>query len=216
MALGFRSLAAVVAVWSGSLLLPAQSTDVQNLGVGKLLVARGGFGDSVFAETVILLVRYDHDGTMGITINRPTKVPISRALRELKGAGERSDPVYSGGPVGLQNVLGLLNASAMPEGAIHVTGKTYLVSNKPLMEKTLTEHAGPGEFRVYLGYCGWGPEQLENEVRQGVWHVLTGNQDLVFDPDPESLWSRLRERVEQRIALARVPPGRTGLARLLP
>jgi putative transcriptional regulator len=200
-----RSLAMVVAVLYGSLVLPAQSTGVQDLGVGKLLVARDGLGDSVFAETVILLVRYDHDGTMGVTINRPTKVPISRALQELKGTRERSDPVYTGGPVELRNVLGLLKANTMPEGAIHVSGKTYLVSTKLLLEKTLAGQSEPGEFRVYLGYCGWGPGQLENETRQGVWHVFAGNQDLVFDSDPDSLWSRLIARVGQRIARARVP-----------
>jgi putative transcriptional regulator len=128
----------------------------------------------------------------------------------------------------LQNVVGLLKASVMPEGALHVFGKLYLISTRLLLEKTLAERSGPGEFRVYLGYCGWGPGQLENEIRQRVWHVfagnVAGNQDLVFDSEPDTLWSRLIARVGQRIARARVPmsigfalrfsPEKSGWARL--
>lgn len=205
MALGYsRPLAAAMAVLCGSLLAAAQSASVRDLGVGKLLVASEDSRDSVFAETVILLIRYDHDGTMGVMINRPTKVPISTALQELKGARERSDPVYTGGPVELRNVLGLLKANTMPEGAAHVTGKVYVVSTKPLLEKILAGRSDPDEFRVYLGYCGWGPGQLENEIRHGFWHVAAASQDLVFDSNPGSLWSRMIARLGQRIARARV------------
>jgi len=184
------SLTIAVAVFCGSLVLPAQTTRVQDLGIGKLLVARRDSLDPAFAETVILLVRYDRDGTVGLMINRRSNVPISRALQALKGTRGRSDPVYIGGPVDVQNVLALLRANTMPEGATSVSGKIYLVSTRLLLEKTLLGRSDPGEFRVYLGYCGWGPGQLENEVGRGFWHIFAGNADLVFDSEPDSLWSR--------------------------
>ncbi len=200
-----RSLRIAAAVLCGSLTLPAQSTRVQDLGIGKLLVAQRDSRDPVFAQTVILLVHYDHDGTVGLAINRRTDVPVSRALQEYKGAKGRSDPVYAGGPVEVQNLLALLRASVMPEGATHVSGKVYLVTSKTLLEKTLSDRTDPGEFRVYLGYCGWGPGQLENETKEGFWHIFAGDADLVFDSKPDTLWSRLIERVGQRIARGRVP-----------
>jgi putative transcriptional regulator len=194
-----------VAVLCGGLALSAQSTRVQDLGVGKLLVAHRDSRDPAFAETVILLVRYDHDGTLGLAINRRTKLPISRALEEFRGAKGRSDPVYMGGPVEVQSVLSLLKASAMPEGATHVAGKVYLVSTKPLLEKALAERTDPEEFRVYLGYCGWAPGQLENETDHGFWHIFASDADLVFDTDPDTLWSRMIARAGQRIARGRIP-----------
>ena len=200
-----RGLAIAVTLLCSNLPLPAQSTRVQDLGIGKLLVARRDSRDPVFAETVILLVRYDHDGAVGLAINRGTTLPISRALQSLKGASGRSDPIYLGGPVEPQNVLALLKANTMPEGAAHVSGKIYLVSTKLLLEKTLAGRADPAEFRVYLGYCGWGPGQLENEAGQGFWHIFAGDADLVFDPEPDTLWSRLIAHVGQRIALERPP-----------
>ena len=208
------SLTIAAAVFCSSLVLPAQSTRVQDLGIGKLLVARRGSLDPVFAETVILLARYDHDGTVGLIVNRRSKVPISGALQALKGAGGRSDLAYVGGPVEMWNVLALLKAGAMPEGATHVSGKIYLVSTKQLLEKTLVGRPAPSEFRVYLGYCGWGPGQLENEVGRGFWHIFAGNADLVFDSEPDSLWSRLIARVGQRIARAENPIDRRPVANL--
>ena len=196
-------LAIAAAVLCVVLVLPAQST--HDLGIGKLLVARRDAPDSTFAEAVILVVRYTHGGTVGLILNRRTKVPVSRALDPLKGASERSDPVYAGGPVELPNVLALLRANAMPDGAEHITGKVYLVPSGELLEKTLTARPDPADFRVYLGYCGWAPGQLENETSRGFWQVLNGSADIVFDSEPETLWSRLIERAEQRIARAQLP-----------
>ena len=179
-------------------ILSAQST--HDLGIGKLLVAKRDMPDSMFAKTVILLVRYTRGGTVGLMLNRRTEVPVSRALDPLKGASGRSDAVFAGGPVELPNVLALLRTNAMPEGAEHVTGKVYLVPTGALLEKTLTQQPDPADFRVYLGYCGWAPGQLENETSHGFWQVLNGSADIVFDSEPETLWSRLVERAEQRVA----------------
>ena len=196
----FGTLAIAALVLCGTLTLPAQST--HDLGIGKILIAKRDAPDSTFAEAVVVVVRYSQGGTVGLMLNHRTEVPVSRALDPLKGAHGRSDPVYAGGPVELPNVLALLRANAMPEGAEHVTGKVYLVSTGAMLEKTLAKRPDPADFRVYLGYCGWSPGQLENEISHGFWHVLNGSADIVFDSEPEALWSRLIERAEQRIARA--------------
>jgi putative AlgH/UPF0301 family transcriptional regulator len=105
----------------------------------------------------------------------------------------------------LPNVLALLRSNAMPDGAEHITGKVYLVPTGALLEKTLEARPDPADFRVYLGYSGWALGQLENETNRGFWQVLNGSADIIFDPESETLWSRLIERVEQRIAQAKVP-----------
>jgi putative transcriptional regulator len=197
------TLAMAAAVLCSALNLSAQST--HDLGIGKILVAKREMPGSAFAETVILVVRYTQGGTVGLMLNRRTEVAVSRALDELKGASGRSDPVYAGGPVELPNVLALLRSNAMPEGVEHVTGKVYMVSTAALLEKTLAKRPDPADFRVYLGYCGWSPGQLESETSQGYWRVLSGSADIIFDSEPETLWSRLIEQAEQRIARVPVP-----------
>jgi len=195
-------MAIAAAILCGTPLAPAQST--HDLGIGKLLVAKRDAPGSAFAETVILVVRYTQSGTVGLMLNRRTEVPVSRALEPLKGASGRSDPVFAGGPVELANVLALLRANVMPEGAEHVTGKVYLVPTGALLEETLAKRPDPADFRVYLGYCGWAPGQLENETSHGFWRVLNGSADIVFDSKPETLWPRLMEQAEQRIARLQV------------
>ena len=59
---------------------------------------------------------------------------------------------------------------------------------------------GPATFRVYAGYSGWTAKQLQGEVELGGWHIFPGDASVVFDPDPESVWSRLIRKTEQRIA----------------
>ena len=73
-------------------MLAAQSRRIEDLGAGKLLVMEGRQGDPLFAESVILLIHYDTDGVVGLRLNQPSDVPLSR-LREVKGTGRRSDPV---------------------------------------------------------------------------------------------------------------------------
>jgi putative transcriptional regulator len=107
--------------------------------------------------------------------------------------------------VDTRRVLALLRANTMPEGPVHVYGKVYLVAARSLLEKTLAGAAGAKDLRVYLGYTGWGSGQLEGEVTRGLWHVFRADVDAAFDPEPDSLWSRLIAREEQKIARAQAP-----------
>src|ERR1700742_1092219 len=93
------------------LFLPVQFKNPQDLGIGKLLVASRSLGDPDFAGTVVLLVRYDEKGALGLILNRRTDVPLSRVL-DLEAARDRSDPVYLGGPVGPSAVFALFESPA--------------------------------------------------------------------------------------------------------
>ncbi len=198
MRLRFESLLFVMALllWL-PVTVEAQSRNSKDLATGKLLVASRDFPDPSFAKSVVLVVKYDEDGTVGLIINRRSKVPISRALEQFKPAGHRSDPVYIGGPVNLSAILALLKSGSKPDDAIPVLGDVYLVSTRPLLEKTLAASAGPGDFHAFVGYCGWGRGQLEGEMKLGVWYLFNADAKQVFDSDPDSLWSRLVSETEQ-------------------
>jgi putative transcriptional regulator len=194
------TLAVPLSILAAVVSLPAQSKRVTDLETGKLLVSPRDSPDPTFANTVILLIQFDEDATVGLVINRRSRVPISRALHELKGADNRADPVYLGGPVSLASVFALLRAGSKPEEARRVLGNVYLLSSRPLLEKTLATGAGATDFHTFVGYCGWSPGQLENEMNLGVWYIFNGDANLVFDADPDSLWSRLIARTEQKFA----------------
>ncbi len=179
--------------------LPIQFKNPQDLGVGKMLVASRSLGDPDFARTVVLLVRYDEKGALGLILNRRTDVPLSRVL-DLKAAKDRSDPVYLGGPVGPSAVFALFKSSAKMEKAENIFGGVYLISDKALFEKTISARPDPGVFHVYLGYAGWTQDQLRNETKLGAWFVFPADAATVFNADPDSLWLQMIQKTELHLA----------------
>lgn len=189
-----------------AVILSAQSRRAEDLAVGKLLVTPRDAPDPAFAESVILLVQYDHESAVGLMINRRTTIPLSRALHNLKGAGQRSDPAYIGGPVETGTAMALFRSNTKPDSGAQVLEKIYLIPSQPALESALTGGRSADDLRVYVGYCGWGPRQLDNETRLGAWLILDANAALVFDPNPDTMWSRLISRSASRVALARPAP----------
>lgn len=179
----------------------APSADrVEDLAQGRFLVASKDLPDPNFAETVILLVKHDDTGSMGLMVNRRSNVPLSRVFRELEWAKGRTDPVYMGGPVERMGVRALLRTFAKPEDGERVIRGVYMLTTTKPLERTLTDGVKPADLRVYLGYAGWGAGQLENEVEIGAWHILRADPGSIFDADPDSLWDRLAREAERRIA----------------
>jgi putative transcriptional regulator len=183
--------------------LPVQSKNPEDLGLGKVLVASRVLPDPIFAKTVILLVHYDPGGVVGLMLNRRTDIPLSRVFDKVKGAKNRSDPVYLGGPVETPVVFGLLRSNAKREPAERILGDVYLISTKPLFEKTLSARPDPGVFHVYLGYAGWTPEQLRKEVEVGAWFIFPGDAQTFFNSNPDGLWPELIRRTELKMASSR-------------
>lgn len=187
-----------------SSVVPAQSARAGRLAAGKLLVADEDLPDPRFANTVLLLIEHDAEkGTAGLMLNRRTGVPLSRLLPDLKEARGRSDPVYAGGPVGLNEIFALLRAARQPEQARRIFGDVHLISTRELLGKSLTDRVDPARFRVYAGYAGWAPGQLDREVDLGAWHIFPGDSNAVFDPQPDSLWQRLIQQTHMRMALSK-------------
>lgn len=179
------------------------SSDIDQLAPGRFLVASRDLADPNFAEAVILLVQYsDEHGAMGLIINRRTDVPLSRVFEDLKEAKSHTESIYVGGPVELNTVMALLKTSAKPTDAKRVFGDVYLISSKELLQKTLASSVSPSAFHAFLGYAGWGPGQLENEMGAGAWHILPADAAEVFHSDPETVWPRLIRRTETQIAMA--------------
>jgi putative AlgH/UPF0301 family transcriptional regulator len=93
-----------------------------------------------------------------------------------------------------------MRARGKPEDAKRVFGDICLVSSKELLQKTLASPPEANVVHVYLGYSGWTMEQLGHEVDLGAWYIFPGDTRAVFDPNPDSLWSRLILETELHIA----------------
>src|SRR5215469_16770508 len=100
--------------------LPVQTKNTKVLATGKVLVASRDLADPNFVQTVVLLVHYDAQNVVGLVLNRRSDVPLSRVLKGLKAAKDRSDPVYLGGPVETPAVFGLLHSPTKIDKAEHI------------------------------------------------------------------------------------------------
>jgi putative AlgH/UPF0301 family transcriptional regulator len=94
----------------------------------------------------------------------------------------------------------MLQSPAKVEGAPRVFDDVYLILTRKLLEQTIASRRDPGIFHIYLGYSGWTSDQLKREVELGAWFVFPADAATVFDSDPDTLWSRLIRKTEQKMA----------------
>lgn len=178
---------------------------VKALAGGKLLIAARGLPDGNFSRTVILLVAYNDKGAMGVVVNRRTDLALARVFPDLAPSGSSVSQAFMGGPVERTGAIGLVRGPDTPADARHIVDGVSLVSTREALEALVKSGTTSSRFRVYLGYAGWGPGQLDAETLEGSWHVAAGEAGVVFDPDPAAVWQRQIARTEVTFALALVP-----------
>lgn len=162
---------------------------------GALLVATEASHDTGFSRTVVLLLDHDKDKATGLVLNRPVKISLAEVFPEMKISGPEQS-VWAGGPV-LLGVNALLRSRTAPADGTRVLPHVYLIDSKGRMLAEITARTPANSFRVYLGVCGWGAGQLESEIGRGLWRVLPGSADAVFDGSPATLWTRLSRQAQE-------------------
>jgi putative transcriptional regulator len=172
-------------------LSPGRLVSTPALAKGRFLVASRSLSDANFAETVILLLDYHRRGAMGLIINRPSEVRLARVWPDMAGLQQRTDTVYIGGPVERNRMVLLIRSSSPLDDAKQVLDGVHVSSNRKLFERLVDQADTAGRFRVYAGYAGWAPGQLEREVERGDWHVVPADAGTVFDKAPADIWPEL-------------------------
>ena len=160
------------------------------------LIAMPALQDPNFVRTVTYLFAHDEDGAMGLVINRPAGFDLGTVLEQAgveaaEGEGTepaRNLPVMNGGPVMKERGFVLHRPAGTWEHALSVEGEDIAVAMSRDILDALVAGRGPRDVLVALGYAGWGPGQLEDEVVQNAW--LSGPADLgiVFEAPFEDRW----------------------------
>lgn len=171
---------------------------------GKMLVAKRDMKDPNFARTVVLLVRHEAGGATGLIVNRQSEVAIAELLPDVEPLRGRTDRAYIGGPVNRSGMYLLFRSDTGLEGANRVVDGVYFSRNPDVLERLASDKKR--EFRVYAGYAGWGPGQLESELERGDWHVVEGSAEIVFSERPGGVWDRMIPREGTDVARLAMPP----------
>lgn len=184
--------ALALALAAGPLPLLAQTEPAPAAGI--LLIADAALTGSNFSRTVVLVTRTPSGETIGVILNRRITpdaggpaLPESAKVRDL----------YFGGPLAPRGLLavGVVRADAVPPtGALEVLPAVHLVVGAANV-RNFIEASEAGRIRVFAGYSGWAPGQLENEIARGAWRVVPAEEAQLFDQAPESLWERLSARL---------------------
>ena len=190
---------------------PSRSKEVP--AKGTFLVASEQLRDPNFSKTVVLLIDYNRQGAMGLVINRPTEVRLSRVLPEIKGLRSLKDTVFFGGPVVGSQMLMLIRSGSQPEESRRVFEDIYVSSNLTVLQWMIANADAGGKFHVYVGFSGWSPGQLDRELSRGDWHVLRGAAEIVFHKEPSTIWPELIRRSTARWTRIQEPAGRTSYER---
>ena len=185
-------------------------------GAGRLLVATPLLGDPNFKRAVVLIVEHEvTEGTLGVVLNRPTKIPVGQVLEQWTELVTDPSVLFKGGPVAQNSALAL----AMVPGKEEPLGWRALDGAPALARLGLLDLDAPPRLlapaitslRVYAGYAGWSPGQLDAEIEEGAWFVLPAEPGDVFAAEPEQLWRAVLRRQEGDLAFLATYPDDPGL-----
>lgn len=156
---------------------------------GNLLLDGGLLQGSYFHRTVILVCSHTEEGAFGLVLNRPSTATVGEALTADLPPGLKLEPLFVGGPVGESELSYLYSDNFLSDANVMLNLK---------MGHSLEELAGLGEslsttqrIRVFAGYAGWGPKQLEGEMERGAWLTHPASPDLVFEECVQGLWKMI-------------------------
>ncbi|HEY5252199.1 MAG TPA: YqgE/AlgH family protein [Acidimicrobiales bacterium] len=188
---------------------PAVVDDVGYL-VGRLLVASPQLGDPNFERTVVLMLDHGDDGALGVILNRPTGLPVDEILDAWSTEALAAPPgvVFRGGPVSPDAVIGLARTDA--DGPDETKQWRLVLDGVGTVDLAVAPDEQPVAVvgvRMFAGYAGWSPDQLEEELAEGAWIVVDALVADVFTSTAEVLWHDVLQRQGGKLALlAAYPP----------
>lgn len=170
---------------------PECSTIIDTL-TGSFLISTPRMPDPRFSEQVLYICAHGHEGTMAVAINQPN--PFLTLDEILRGAhlpvpDRTLPPVYKGGPVEPTAACILFSSEYQAEQQLAVS-PTISLSREARLLEDIAKGQGPEKYLFILGYAGWGPGQLEQELVAEGWLVVPADDALIFDVPDEEKWQR--------------------------
>jgi putative transcriptional regulator len=173
-------------------------TDGSNLR-GKLLVATPPLVDENFDRSVVLVLEHSDDGALGVILNRPTGNDVVELLEPWAPYTAEPRVIFHGGPVEPGALIGLARMVA-PETSDDWAPVLDRLGTVDLNREPTDVDPGVEELRLFVGYAGWGPGQLESELEVGAWIVADARAEDAFAGNPAELWRSVLGRQAGRTA----------------
>jgi len=174
---------------------------------GRLLLATPPLEDPNFDRTVIYVLEHHDEGALGLVLNRPSPEQLGEPLDAWVELQTEPSQVFSGGPVEPDALIALARtAEPLDEPGEHLAPLSGNLASADLGADPLLMTGSISALRVFRGYSGWGPGQLEGEIEAGAWLVLDPDPSDVFTPDPDDLWRTVLRRQPGRLSWLATAP----------
>jgi putative transcriptional regulator len=164
---------------------------------GRLLVATPLLVDPNFDLSVMLLLEHGDDGALGVILNRPSELAVADALPDWADACAEPQVLFAGGPVERDALIALGRPSTTEAGGLVLGLHSVDLDAQP----ALVLAGGVADTRIFAGYAGWSPGQLDDELSDEAWWLVEADVDDVFTADPPGLWSRVLRRAGGELSL---------------
>ncbi|MFH0896244.1 MAG: YqgE/AlgH family protein [Bacteroidota bacterium] len=162
--------------------------------VGKLLISEPFTSDYFFTRSVILLAGHDDEGSFGVILNKPTGIKINDLLKDFP---DFKATVNIGGPVEKDSIFFIHTAGDLIEDSVPInTGISFGGSFDSLVENIQLKKLLPSQIRFFIGYSGWGPKQLNQEISRQSWIVANQRADYIMKKKTESLWKEILKQMK--------------------
>ena len=166
---------------------------------GRILISEPSFNDSIFFKSVVLLTHHNDEESIGLILNQPTKISLNEILNDIP----LSDfPVYIGGPLAKQSLQFIHTLGSLIPESKQITENIYFGGDfntvlKLMQDKKITKN----EIRFFVGYSGWGEDQLNNEIREESWLVKSTKDNLCMQYSTPKLWNNIIRKTKSDYAI---------------
>ncbi|HRD65888.1 MAG TPA: YqgE/AlgH family protein [Candidatus Competibacter sp.] len=158
----------------------------------QFLIAMPTLADPNFFQTVTYISEHNASGALGLVINRPLHLSLGQLLEHLQIVTDRSDlaalPVYQGGPVQPEQGFVIHSPIGQWGATLRVTEQIGITTSRDILQ-AVARNEGPEHLLVALGYAGWGPGQLEQELADNAWLSTPADLDILFYKPSDQRWS---------------------------
>jgi putative transcriptional regulator len=172
----------------------------EQLNLPSLLIALPGLMDPHFVKSVVLLIQHNPDGALGFVVNRPMPNNLRDVVFQSRYQIPNHVPVWMGGPIGSNQGLVIHNqggdiAATTASGDLRVSSSEEAVEGlvqhiEHVQAHGLKKGATLLPYRFVIGYCGWGPKQLDMELKSGQWYQKPLDFNLLFNTHWQEIWPR--------------------------
>ena len=166
---------------------------------GRLLISEPSLNNSIFFKSVILITHHNKEESIGLILNHPTKIQLHQILNNIPLIDL---PVYIGGPVEKQSLHFIHTLGDVIPNSKNISKNIYYGGDFEIIIQLMYEKKiSKKEIRFFIGYSGWGIEQLNNEIREDSWIVQKPNSNLCMNYSTSELWGDIIRDQKNRYAI---------------